>query len=228
LTTVRVLIVDDHPLFRTGLQKAIDLEDDITVVGHCESGEQAILDIRHLNPDVVLLDINLPGMNGLQVARQIKSEPNSPAIVILTAYHDDEQVILTMRSGASAYSGKDVLPDTLLSIIRDVNQGYFIINERRMVSDELEKWLNERVEAVTGPYATEIDGQLVPLSPREMEILELVTQGMINKKIAHKLGISQQTVKNHMTSILRKLNVDDRTQAAIIALRRGWVRIDTD
>lgn len=227
LSTIRVLIVDDHPLFRSGLQKAIDLEDDIKVIGHCESGEQAILDIRHLQPDVVLLDVNLPGMNGLQAARQIKSEPKSPTIVVLTAHHDNEQIILTMRSGASAYCSKDVLPDTLVSIIRDVNQGYFVINEERMTYDEMEIWMNERVAAATGPYA-DADGQLMPLSPREMEILELVTQGMINKRIAHKLGISQQTVKNHMTSILKKLNVDDRTQAAIIALRRGWVRIDTD
>lgn len=224
--TIQVLIVDDHPLFRSGLQKAIELEDDLTVIGHCESGEQALIDIRHHQPDVILLDINLPGMNGLQVARHIKSEPNSPAIIILTAYHDDEQVILTMRTGASAYCGKDVDPDDLVNIIRDVNRGYYVIGDQRMTLDELEDWLQSRVERLAGPYSTEIDGQLVPLSPREMEILELVTQGMINKHIAHKLGISQQTVKNHMTSILRKLNVGDRTQAAIIALRRGWVRIE--
>jgi len=223
---IRVLIVDDHPLFRSGLQKAIELEDDLQVIGHCESGEAAVVDIHHQQPDVVLLDINLPGMNGLQVARHIKSEPNSPAIIILTAYHDDEQVILTMRTGASAYCGKDVDPDDLVNIIRDVHRGYYIIGNQRMTNDELDEWLQNRVERLTGPYTTEIDGQLVPLSPREMEILELVTQGMINKHIANKLGISQQTVKNHMTSILRKLNVGDRTQAAIIALRRGWVRID--
>lgn len=225
--TIHVLIVDDHPLFREGLQKALSFEDDIVVVGHSADGSQALLASRELQPDVILLDINLPGMNGLQVANKLKAERSHVAIIILTAYHDAEQVIHAFRSGASAYCIKDVTPDELVAIIRDAAQGYYIIEDQRMLKDELEQWLHNSIHSVSG-YAVDADEHYIPLSSREMQILYFVTSGMSNKEIAVRLGISQQTVKNHMTSILRKLNVGDRTQAAVMALRRGWVRLYGD
>jgi DNA-binding NarL/FixJ family response regulator len=225
--TITVLIVDDHPLFRDGLQKALELEADIEVIGQSEDGEKGLQMARDLHPDVVVLDINLPAMNGLQVARLLKSEQNAIAVVVLTGYHDIAQVLHAMRAGASAYCAKDIKPEELIAVIRDVAAGYYIINDERVDARTLENWIQAHIEAMTGPYVVDPDEHFIPLSPREMEILQFVTHGLSNKEIASRLGISQQTVKNHMTSILKKLNVEDRTQAAVTALRHGWVRIDT-
>lgn len=222
---ISVLIVEDHPLFRDGLRKALELEDDIIVVGQCEDGEEALKVARRLQPDVVLLDVNLPSMNGLQVARQLKADRAVVAVVVLTAYHDSEQVLHAMRAGASAYCGKHVTPDTLIGIIRDVAAGMYIVDEERMDEREIEGWISTQVEGIGKPYVVDPDEHYVPLSPREMEILQFVTHGLSNKEIAVELDISHQTVKNHMTSILKKLNVQDRTQAAVTALRHGWVRV---
>lgn len=225
--TISVLIVDDHPLFRDGLQKALELEDDINVVGQCADGEQALRAAARFQPQVVLLDINLPSINGIQVARQLKAERSSVAIVFLTAYHDDQQVLHAMRAGASAYCPKDIMPDDLIDVIRNVAKGYYIVSDQKMDSAEVLQWINVNVEAMSGPYIVDPDEHYIPLSPRELEILQYVTNGLSNKEIANQLRISQQTVKNHMTSILKKLNVQDRTQAAVTALRHGWVRIHT-
>lgn len=224
--TINVMIVDDHPLFRAGLQRAFDFEDDISIIGYCDEGESVLEKVRDLKPDVILLDVNLPGINGLQVTRQLRGHNIAAGIIILTAHHDSEQILHALRSGASAYCAKDITPDELMQTIRQVASGYFVVAGDQKDADEMETWLNERIEDSTGPHVVDSEGHFIPLSPREMEILEYVTHGMINKEIATKLGISQQTVKNHMTSILKKLNVKDRTQAAVIALRRGWVRID--
>jgi two-component system response regulator DegU len=225
---IRLLIVDDHPLFRAGLEQIMEYEDHINIIGQSEDGTRAIDDMRRLSPDVVLLDVNLPGdMNGLQVARKIKAErPNLP-IIILTAHHDTEQIVHAISAGASSYCPKEIKPEDLIRIIGWVRQGYYVIGTQRMSKDQRDKWLDNQIRDLSGPYAVDGDEHYSPLSPRETEILKLVTNGMSNKEIAYKLGISQQTVKNHMTSILKKLNVDDRTQAAITAIRRGWVRVNS-
>lgn len=223
--SISVLIVDDHPLFRDGLNKALSLEDDLYVMGQCEDGEEALATARRLRPDVVVLDINLPSMNGLQVARQLKADRAGVTVVVLTAYHDTQQVLHAMRAGASAYCPKDITPDELVSIIRDVAHGQYIVNDKRMDEREFESWISANVEAAAGAYALDAEEHFVPLSPREMEILQFVVRGLSNKEIAIELQISHQTVKNHMTAILKKLNVQDRTQAAVTALRHGWVRI---
>lgn len=223
--SISVLIVDDHPLFRDGLQKALEFEDDIVVVGQSRDGAEALAAARALQPDVVLLDINLPGMNGLQVARQLKADRANVTVVVLTAYHDTQQVLHAMRAGASAYCAKDIMPDDLMTVIRDVTAGYYIINNERLDEREYENWMSAHLEQASGPYASDPEEHFVPLSPREMEILQFVVRGLSNKEIANELQISHQTVKNHMTAILKKLNVQDRTQAAVTALRYGWVRI---
>lgn len=225
--SIKVMIVDDHPLFRDGLQKTLDMEDDIAVIGQCSDGESALVMARELLPDVVVLDVNLPSMNGLQVARQLKSSRSETGIVVLTAYHDAQQIVHAIRSGASAYCPKDIMPDTLVDIIRTVAEGFYVVGDQHMTWHELNDWVNAKIEMLGGSYIIDADEHFIPLSPRELEILQFVTNGMSNKEIAYRLGISQQTVKNHMTSILKKLNVDDRTQAAVTALRHGWVRLNT-
>lgn len=226
LEQIRVMVVDDHPLFRDGLEKTLSMEDDITVVGQCSDGETALDMARQLAPDVIVLDVNLPSMNGLLVARQLRASRMDVAIVVLTAYHDNQQLVHAMRSGASAYCPKDIMPDELVRIIREVADGFYVVGAQTLTVQELAAWLSAEVERLGGSYIIDADEHFIPLSPRELEILQFVTNGMSNKEIAYQLRISQQTVKNHMTSILKKLNVEDRTQAAVTALRHGWVRLD--
>lgn len=221
---ISLVLVDDHPVFRQGLRNIFAAEDDIRILAEAATGEEALRLCRVLVPDVVVLDINLPGLNGLQVTHRLKAEQVPTAVVLLTAYDDFEQVLHAMRSGAAAYCPKDIEPDALVNVVRQVMQGYYVVNGELYTPAELKEWLDASVGAVTGPYMVDPSEHFVPLSPREMEILEFVIRGKSNKEIAQMLGISHQTVKNHMTSILKKLDVRDRTQAAVYALQRGWVR----
>lgn len=222
---ISVMIVDDHPVFRQGLRRVLESEDDLDVIAEVEDGEEALVEARQMVPDVMLLDINLPGMNGLQVARALKDTLLAIGIIMLTAYHDDQQVFHAIRAGASAYFPKDVSPRRLIEAIRLVHQGSYVVEDRVLEKPQVGAWLLEQFEQADQESRDEMGTLLVPLSPREMEILQHIAQGKSNKEIAYELGISRQTVKNHMTSILRKLAVNDRTQAAIYALRRGWIRL---
>jgi DNA-binding NarL/FixJ family response regulator len=224
--TIRIMIVDDHPVFRQGLRDVLETEAQIEVVGEASDGEQALDVADSVRPDVILMDINLPTMNGLQVTREIKSRRPQTSFVMITGYDDAEQVFHALRVGAAAYCPKDITPEALIRIILAVHAGNFVVGEKVMSHDEVVTWLEDKVGKMGSKLGADLEEYLVPLSPREMEILEHVTRGMSNKEIAFKLGISHQTVKNHMTSILRKLRVDDRTQAAVYALSRGWVRLE--
>lgn len=223
--TIRVLIVDDHPFFREGVRNVLTAESDIEIVGEVADGEEALRLAQQLVPDVVVLDINLPSMNGLQVARQLKAIRSRTRVVTLTGYDEVEQMLHAVRAGAMAYCNKDIEPEELITIIRQVMMGKYVIDGRVMDENQVIKWLDDKLRQVGGAYLDDVEEIFVPLSPREMEILDLVTRGMSNKQIAYVLGISHQTVKNHMTSILNKLDVEDRTQAAVYALSRGWVRL---
>ncbi|MBN1135662.1 MAG: response regulator transcription factor [Anaerolineae bacterium] len=222
---ITVMIVDDHPVFRQGLRRVLESEDDLDVVAEVADGIEALQLARQMIPNVMLLDINLPGMNGLQIARSLKDLLLDINIIMLTAYHDDEQVFHAIRAGASAYFPKDVSPRRLIEAVRLVQQGSYVVEDRVLERPEVGTWLLDQFKQADSEVL-DIDGSLlVSLSPREMEILQFIARGKSNKEIAHDLGISRQTVKNHMTSILRKLAVNDRTQAAIYALRRGWIRL---
>jgi len=222
---IRILVVDDHPLFRQGLRDVLQSEEDIEVVAEASNGQEAI-DLTHaLQPDALILDINLPGMNGLQVTRQLRAEHCTSAVVMLTAYDDAEQVLHAFRAGGSAYCPKDITPHKLVQILRQVVQGHYVVDDHIFDVEGLQGWLDSSVEKAGRSYVDDSREAFSPLSPREMEILQFVTRGMSNKEIAVSLGISHQTVKNHMTAILHKLDVEDRTQAAVYALRRGWVRL---
>ncbi len=224
LHKITVLIVDDHPVFRQGLRNLFATEEDIKVVAEGGSGEQALELVQIFEPDVLLLDINLPGINGLQVTSRLKAEHSSTAVVLLTAYDDMEQVLHAMRSGGAAYCPKDIEPEDLVEIVRMAARGFYVVGSRVFDEEGIKNWLDAGVEAATGPYMVDPGEHFVPLSPREMEILQFVTQGRSNKEIAQLLGISHQTVKNHMTSILKKLDVRDRTQAAVPGGRDNFIR----
>lgn len=221
---ITIVVVDDHPLFRQGVVDTLSLEGDFTVVGQAANGEDALMMIRQIQPRIALVDVNLPAMNGQQVTRHVTSEKLSTRVILFTAYDDAEQKIHAMLAGASAYCAKDIQPEHLVHLVRQVDQGKYVVGEDVFDPEGLESWLNAQIEHASRPYSDPGD-PFHPLSSREMEVLGCVTRGMSNKEIATALGISHQTVKNHVTSILRKLGVEDRTQAAVFALRRGWVRL---
>lgn len=227
LQEITVLVVDDHPLFRQGVVDALSLEPGMLVVGQAADGTRALDLIRLLKPDVAVVDINLPGMNGQQVTHQITMEKIPTRVVLLTGYDDSDQTLHSVIAGAVAFCSKDIEPSVLSNVVRQVAGGKYVIGEMVFTRRRFNRWLDRQLETARRSYS-EPGSPFHPLSDREMEVLELMLRGLSNKEIAAELGISHQTVKNHVTSILRKFNVDDRTQAVVYALKRGWVKLEHD
>lgn len=224
MNKITLLIIDDHPIFREGVANAVSLESDMKVLGQASSGDQALELIRSTKPDIVLLDVNLPGMNGQQITHQVTQEKIPTRVVLMTGYDDIEQALHASMAGAAAYCSKDIEPKNLLRMIRDVAEGKYVFGGHVMTHRELQAWIEDQIEGARRSYS-EPGAPFHPLSDREMEVLVCVVKGMSNKEIASLLGISHQTVKNHVTSILRKFGVEDRTQAVVYALKRGWVQL---
>ena len=221
---ISIMIVEDQPLFGQGLRRVLEGEDDLEVAAEVNNGKTSVDRASELQPDVILMDINLPGMNGLQATREIRATGDDTAVIILTAYHDEEQLFHAIRAGAAAYYPKDVSPARLIQAIREVSKGNYVIGDKVIPAAQVANWLLKEF-ADQSPSDDSPEEMFMPLTAREMEILQFITKGASNKEIARALGISRQTVKNHMSSILRKLAVNDRTQAAVLALRRGWIRL---
>lgn len=224
IETLSILIVDDHPLFRQGVRATLERERDLRVVGEAADGQQAIQMTEELAPDVVLIDISLPGLNGLEVARVIKRRQPQVNLIVLTVYEDDEQLFNAIRAGASAYSSKDIEPSALVQMIRDVGRGKYLIDEHVFSKPHIATRVLRQFRELAAAEE-ELGALFSPLTGREIEILDCIAQGLTNREIADRLCISSQTVKNHVTAILRKLQVNDRTSAVIYALRRGWIRL---
>ncbi|MDZ8137525.1 MAG: response regulator transcription factor [Nostoc sp. DedQUE04] len=201
-SSIRVLVVDDHPVVRQGLIGMLEEAPDIVIVGQGRNGHEAIAVFQQQQPDVTLMDLRMPEMGGVQAITVICNEFPNARIIVLTTYDTDEEIYRGLRAGAKGYLLKDSEPEELLTAIRTVTKGqqYIPIN----VAAKL-------VQRMTAPE----------LSDRELEVLQLVGQGMSNQEISTALNISESTVKTHINRILSKLDVKDRTQAAIIALKRG-------
>ncbi|MEJ5222880.1 MAG: response regulator transcription factor [Anaerolineales bacterium] len=223
--SIRLIVVDDHPLFRQGVADTLSMVPGFEIVAQASEGDQALNIIRTLKPDVAILDVNLPGMNGQQLTNAINSEKLPTRVIMLTGYDDEDQILHAALAGAMGYCAKDIQPDLLVRVVRAVASGKFAIGGHVMERGEFEEWLYARLDAARRSYA-EPGATFHPLSDREMEVLACVVKGLSNKEIAGLLGISHQTVKNHITSILRKLAVEDRTQAVVYALKHGWVKLD--
>lgn len=221
---ITLIVADDHPLFRQGVVDALSLEKDFQVVAQAANGQEAIGLIRSLKPMVAVLDINMPEMNGQQVTHLVTAEHLSTRVVLLTGYDDTEQAIHAVLAGAVGYCAKEIEPDVLARTIRAVAEGRYAIAGNIFNRRDLDRWIDEQMDGARRSYS-EPGSPFHPLSDREMEVLACVVKGMSNKEIAGLLGISHQTVKNHVTSILRKFGVEDRTQAVVYALRRGWVKL---
>ena len=210
---ITVLIADDHAMMRQGLKQILELENDITVVAQASNGSEAVKLAREKKPDIILMDINMPGTNGLQAIKELKFEKNPSKIIVLTIHEDREYLFKTIQMGAEGYVLKDAEPSVLIEAIRKVYGGQSYIQSN--MTKELVKEFN-RVTLHEKDRNDEHN-----LTSSEIEVLELIAEGMINKEIAKQLYISEKTVKNHVSNIFKKLNVSDRTQAAIYAFKHN-------
>jgi len=210
---IKVMIADDHPLVRQGIKQILELEDDIVVIGQASNGNEAVKIARECKPDVILMDINMPVANGIQAIKELRQDQNQFKIIVLTIHQDREYLFKTIQLGAEGYVLKDAEPYVLIDAIRNVYHGQTYIQSN--MTKELVKEFNR----VT--LKEKENNEYNNLTAREIEVLELIAEGMINKEIAKQLYISEKTVKNHVSSIFKKLNVSDRTQAAIYAFKNN-------
>ena len=213
---ISLMIADDHVLMRQGLKQLLELEEDIAVIAQSGDGEETVKKALEYNPDVILLDINMPSMNGIEVLRRLKDLGTVSKIIMLTSHEDKEYLFETMKIGADGYVLKDSDADSLIKAIRDVNMGKTYIQPS--IASMLVEGLEEK------DSNKELD-KIRQLTKREYEVLSLIAEGLSNKDIADKLFISEKTVKNHVSSIFKKLDVNDRIQAAIFAFKNDIKKI---
>ena len=224
---VRILIVDDHALYRMGINGILQNEPDLEVVGEAVDPRSAMDAAFATNPDVILMDLSLPSPGGIETTQRVKRELPSAAIIVLSTEEDEDALFEAIKAGAAAFILKDIAPEDLVMVIRRVVAGEYLINDKVFSKPAVAtRVLKEFRELAV--YGQEAQPIFAPLSPREVEILDNIAQGMTNKQVAYALSISEQTVKNHMSSILRKLSVNDRTQAVVYAMRQGWIRMPED
>jgi len=207
---IRVLIADDHAVVRQGLRTFLELQEEIDVVGEAADGEEAVEAATRLVPDVVLMDLVMPRLEGAEAISRIRELGLETRVIVLTTFLDDDKLFAAIRAGAAGYLLKDVQPQDLVSAIRTAHAGESPVDPAAVTK------LLEEVSARRRP-----DGQL--LTPREQEVLRLIARGRPNKVIARDLGLSEKTVKTHVSNILGKLGLTDRTQAAVYAVREGLV-----
>ncbi len=212
---ISVMLVDDHRVVRQGLRDFLELQDDIEVIGEAQSGEEGVKLARDLLPDVVLMDMVLPGIDGVEATRQIKASSPSSRVIVLTSFADDDKVFPAIKAGAISYLLKDVQPEDLARAIRAAQR-----NEAGLHPEVAAKLMQEFSTPRTA------DDTVEQLTEREMDVLRLIARGKSNKEIADALVISEKTVKTHVSNILSKLHLADRTQAAIYALRQRLVPMD--
>lgn len=213
---ISVLLVDDHALMREGLRQLLALEEDLQVVGEAVDGFEALAKIRQLRPDVVLMDISMPGVDGVALTRQVTHEFPELAVIMLTMYRQEQQLLQAMKNGARGYLLKSVSAREVAQAIRTVHQGGTSIEPR--LTGTLVDEFRRLAEAAS---ASSPGHDITALTEKEVDILRYVAAGMSNKEIAEKLAYSEKTVKNYLSIIFQKLNMRDRTQAAIYALRQG-------
>ena len=224
---IRILIVDDHALFRGGISQVLSKDRDFDIVGEAADGRAALEMAGMVSPSIVLMDLSLPAPGGLETTQRIRREFPAIAVVVMAQEEDEESLFASIKAGAAAFVIKDISPDDLMHVIRRVSMGEFLINDKVFSKPAVaSRVLKEFRELAV--YGQEAQPIFAPLSPREVEILDNIAQGMTNKQVAYALSISEQTVKNHMSSILRKLAVNDRTQAVVYAMRQGWIKMPED
>jgi len=214
---IKVLIVDDHQVVRQGLRTFLELQDDIIVVGEAGDGLAAVEMVSQFKPHVVLMDLVMPRMDGIAATRQVKSSSAEVKVIALTSFTEDEKVFPAIQAGASSYLLKDVSTDELVEAIRAAHRG-----EARLHPDIARKLMEQVAHQARPPEEAGVE----MLTEREQDVIRLVAQGRSNHEIAQELVISEKTVKTHISNILSKLQLADRTQLAIYAIRKGLVDLD--
>jgi DNA-binding NarL/FixJ family response regulator len=220
---IHVFIISQQSLFLQAIEQALSEISDIVVLGTISFNDDVLKTIDNLPPDVALLDLDGSSEQGLELARKIKQRSPNIGVVLLTSSPDDNQLFSAIKAQAVAYLNKEVTASQLVDIIRRVANGEHPINESltnrpKVAEHVLQQFQELTSRAEAGPFIS-------PLTPREIEILEYIAQGYLNKQIAAELGISEQTIKNHVTSILRKLNANARTEAVVVAIKQGLIKI---
>jgi NarL family two-component system response regulator LiaR len=214
---IKVLIVDDHQVVRQGLHTFLELLDDITVIGEAEDGQQAVDQVRALRPDVVLMDLVMPHMDGITATKQVLALGFPTKVIALTSFTEDDKVFPAIQAGAASYLLKNVSPDDLAEAIRAVHRG-----EARLHPEITRKLMQQVAQVRNASQETLLD----ELTVREKDVLRLVAKGNNNREIAQELFISEKTVKTHISNILGKLNLEQRTQLVIYALKNRLVDIE--
>jgi len=217
-TPVTLVIVDDHALVRRGIRAFLETQPDLEVCGEAASGEEAVRLAVQMAPDVILMDLVMPGLDGVEATRQIKQASPRTQVIILTSYHEDEHIFPAIRAGALSYLLKDIRPEELADAVRKAAAGEAILHPQ--VAARLVQEVQGNRQGPASPFAE--------LSEREMEVLHLIAAGLSNMEIAEQLVVSDKTVKSHVSNILAKLHLADRTQAAVFAWRAGLVHPDSD
>lgn len=212
---IRILIADDHAVVREGLATILEAQDDIQLVGVAVDGQDAVSQAARTCPDVVLLDLVMPRLDGLAVIPLILQQSPQTRILVLTSFADDERVFPAIKAGALGYFLKDTLPEELLQAIRDVAAG--MVSLHPTVAQRVIREINQPLD---------IPATKAPLTEREMETLRLVARGLSNQEIAARLSVQENTIAKYVTNILSKLHLANRTQAALYALRKGFVRLE--
>lgn len=232
--TIKVLIADDHQLFREGLKRILNMEDDLEVIGECGNGIQVLEFCNRQKPEVVLMDINMPIENGVVATERLRDIFPDVKVIILSIHDDESYVFETLRKGATGYLLKDMEAEALVNAIRSVVSGHAYIHPKvtgKLINQLRRMTYLDEIGASSGAAASEetgvkfVAGENNPLTRREAEVLRLMAEGKSNKNIGEFLYISEKTVKNHVSSILQKMEVDDRTQAVINSIKNGWVTL---
>ncbi|HLG65453.1 MAG TPA: response regulator transcription factor [Ktedonosporobacter sp.] len=226
METIRVIIVDEQPLFREGIRATLERMGDCVILGESTDAAEVLEMARASNPDVALIDAGLITSDPLEIARQLRHIAPRMAIIILTPSEDEERLFQSIKVGAAAYYTRNITPDELAEAVRKVSHGEYLINDDVLSKPQLASRVLKSFRELTVEEEDNGTRDLYsPLSSREVEILDYIARGNSNKEIAKSLKISDQTVKNHITSILKKLSVNDRTAAVVHALRHGWIKM---
>lgn len=222
MQSIQVLIADDHQLFRRGLRIVCEDDGGFEVVGEAEDGREAVSMVRRLRPDVIMMDIHMPVMDGVQATRHIIEENPEARVIVLTVYRKDEYVFEAVKAGARGYLLKDVKEERLIEAVQAVHRGEALID-----SHVAAKVLDEFRRVRWGIGGPEVD-DMEQLTEGELEVLQLVAQGKDNQIITKRMGLAEKTITNRLSRIYHKLQVNNRTEAALYALRRGWASLELE
>ena len=223
MNKIRVLIVSQQSLFRQGIEHSLSDVEDIRVLGTAEVNDEVLSAIDTLPPDVALVDVDAPADSGLTLARKIKQRLPVIGVMVLSSNPDDAQLFQALKAQAVAYLSKEVTAGELIETVRRVARGEHPINEALTNRPKVAEQVLQQFQELS--WRSEAEGVIAPLTPRETEILNYIAKGYLNKQIAAELDISEQTIKNHVTSILRKLNANARTEAVVVAIKQGLISI---